>query len=178
MADTTFTNSVTLTDAEWFNDLNRLHYTILGDPASLAALLTTIEAGKACFFAHKNGTDQTSVATGTKITFGTESWDTGSHFDTSTSRWTPPAGKYRISGAVQLTTGVTDQGGQALVLYRSGVEHRRLQTNNAAVDGSIGLSGSVIVDADGTHYFELFHVGQTVTITGGAAITYFCGERI
>jgi hypothetical protein len=42
MSDTTFTNNVTLTDADWFNDLNRLHYTILGDPATLAALKTTL----------------------------------------------------------------------------------------------------------------------------------------
>lgn len=44
MSDTTFTNGVTLTDADWFNDLNRLHYTIFGDPASLAALKTTVFA--------------------------------------------------------------------------------------------------------------------------------------
>lgn len=37
MADTTFTNGVTLTDADWFNDVNRLHYTIFGDPANLAS---------------------------------------------------------------------------------------------------------------------------------------------
>lgn len=42
MADTTFTNNVTLTDADWFNDLNRLHYTILGDPANLDAVKATI----------------------------------------------------------------------------------------------------------------------------------------
>ena len=42
MADTTFTNGVTLTDADWFNDLNRLHYTILGDPATLAAMKSTL----------------------------------------------------------------------------------------------------------------------------------------
>jgi hypothetical protein len=37
MADTNFINNVTLTDADWFNDLNRLHYTIFGDPADAAA---------------------------------------------------------------------------------------------------------------------------------------------
>lgn len=42
MSDTTFVNGVTLTDADWFNDLNRLHYTILGDPANLAAVKTTV----------------------------------------------------------------------------------------------------------------------------------------
>lgn len=35
MADTSFVNGVTLTDADWFNDVNRLHYTIFGDPANV-----------------------------------------------------------------------------------------------------------------------------------------------
>jgi hypothetical protein len=34
VADTSFTNGVTLSDADWFNDLNRLHYTLLQDPAA------------------------------------------------------------------------------------------------------------------------------------------------
>lgn len=34
MSDTTFVNGVTLTDADWFNDVNRLHYTIFGDPTT------------------------------------------------------------------------------------------------------------------------------------------------
>jgi len=40
MADTTFVNGATLTDEDWFNDVNRLHYTILGDPANAAAART------------------------------------------------------------------------------------------------------------------------------------------
>jgi hypothetical protein len=42
MADTNFVNTVTLTEAEWFNDVNRLHYTILGDPADVAAARTAL----------------------------------------------------------------------------------------------------------------------------------------
>lgn len=37
MSDTIFTNNVTLTDADWFNDVNRLHYTIFSDASSLGA---------------------------------------------------------------------------------------------------------------------------------------------
>ena len=37
MADTTFQNGVTLTDEDWFNDVNRLTYTIFGDASSLGA---------------------------------------------------------------------------------------------------------------------------------------------
>ncbi len=42
MSDTTFTNNVTLTDADWFNDVNRLHYTIFGDPATARAALDAL----------------------------------------------------------------------------------------------------------------------------------------
>jgi hypothetical protein len=45
MASTTFTNGVTLTDEDWFNDVNRLHYTIFGDPANIAAAQATFFAG-------------------------------------------------------------------------------------------------------------------------------------
>lgn len=46
MSDTTFTDTVTLTDDDWFNDLNRLHYTVFGDPATaLAALANLITNG-------------------------------------------------------------------------------------------------------------------------------------
>lgn len=38
MSDTTFVDGVTLTDDDWFNDINRLHYTILNDPADAAAI--------------------------------------------------------------------------------------------------------------------------------------------
>lgn len=55
MADTTFTNNVTLTDADWFQDVNRLHYTILGDPADAAdvrsALGSFVPAGVILDFA-------------------------------------------------------------------------------------------------------------------------------
>ena len=42
--DTVFVNGVTLSDEDWFNDLNRLHYTIFSDPANLAAVKATLHA--------------------------------------------------------------------------------------------------------------------------------------
>ena len=49
MADTTFVDGVTVTAADWFNDLNRLHYTLLGDPTTVAAVRTAlaVEIGRA-----------------------------------------------------------------------------------------------------------------------------------
>lgn len=62
MSDTTFVNGVTLSDADWFNDVNRLHYTIFGDPATAIASLDALKikgADKA-----SAGTVDLSTATG------------------------------------------------------------------------------------------------------------------
>lgn len=42
MTTTSFTNGTTVTDDDWFNDVNRLHYTIFNDPADAAAARTAI----------------------------------------------------------------------------------------------------------------------------------------
>lgn len=44
MTTTTFVNATTLTDADWFNDLDRLHYDIFSDPADIAAVKTALHA--------------------------------------------------------------------------------------------------------------------------------------
>ncbi len=43
MASTSFTNGVSLTDADWFDDVDRVVYDILGDPADAAAAYTAIK---------------------------------------------------------------------------------------------------------------------------------------
>lgn len=45
MASTTFVNGSTLTDEDWFNDVDRLVYDIFGDPANDAAAATGIGLG-------------------------------------------------------------------------------------------------------------------------------------
>ena len=42
MTSTVFVNGVTLTDDDWFNDVNRLHYTIFGDPADISAVRSSL----------------------------------------------------------------------------------------------------------------------------------------
>ena len=44
MASTVFVNGVTLSDEDFFNDINRLHYTIFSDPADVAAVKATLHA--------------------------------------------------------------------------------------------------------------------------------------
>lgn len=55
MSSTNFANGVTLTDEDWFNDLNRLHYVVFGDPTNLAsahAAFYSATVGSAATFAN------------------------------------------------------------------------------------------------------------------------------
>lgn len=46
MADTTYVDGSTVIAAEWLNDLNRLHYTIFGDPAAAGPLSITLNSAE------------------------------------------------------------------------------------------------------------------------------------
>jgi hypothetical protein len=55
MSSTSFANGVTLTDEDWFNDVNRLHYEIFDDPASIGPAHTaffSVTVGSAVTFAN------------------------------------------------------------------------------------------------------------------------------
>lgn len=67
MASTNFADGVTLTDDEWFNDLNRLHYVIFSDPDTLAsaqAAFYSATVGSSAVFASLNALS-ISVSAGT-----------------------------------------------------------------------------------------------------------------
>jgi hypothetical protein len=143
-------------------------------------------SARPCFLAHKNGSNQTSVAntTYTKITFTTEDWDIGSHYDAANSRFQPSvAGKYRLTAVVNFSTGLADAGQYIVAIYKNGTLHRLIGGIQAGGSTqSIQPNGSCIVDANGsTDYFEVYAYGQTgssLTIEGSASTTYFCGEKI
>jgi len=84
LTDTTFVNNVTLTDSDWFNDVNRLHYTIFGDPATKSI------AGQAIFPA------------GTRIVFQQTAAPTG---------WTKDTTATYNDAALRFTTGTVGTGG-------------------------------------------------------------------
>lgn len=142
-------------------------------PANLAA--------RASFSANKAATNQTSIAstTPTKVTFGAEDWDTGSYFDTTNSRWTPPAGKVRLSASVFAST-ITTSSEQILAIYKNGSVLRQVDTSNGATSFT-GLSITILDSANGTDYYEVYvtlTTGSTATINGGVTLTYFQGEQI
>jgi hypothetical protein len=135
------------------------------------------------FSANKNGTNQTGVADGvaTKLTFGTEARDVGSYFDTTNSRWTPPAGDYAIGGFAYVSSSTGS------VYY---VNLSILKNGSTVVGGStlsqvglsigVGILPTFAVVANGTDYFELFitvfhAAGGVAVVDGTVANTQFYG---
>lgn len=135
------------------------------------------------FSAHKNGTDQTPITSGvaTKITFDTEDFDIGGYFNTTNSRFTPPAGKYRLSGTA-LFAATNMAGGASLIvyIYKNGAEFARTQIQTSST-GAQGATVTRTVAASGTDYFEFYASCAAPggkTVLGAAEQTYFSGERI
>lgn len=136
------------------------------------------------FSAHKNGTDQTTIssATWTKLTFTTEDWDEGSHYDAANSKFIPTVpGKYRLSAAVAVSAGLVDGQQTYLAIYKNGSVHRNTTLVPGAAATHSGLL-TVIVDANGSSdYFEVYinvSGAGDKTVSGGTNNSYFQGERI
>lgn len=132
----------------------------------------------ACFHAHKNGSNQTATSnTATKVTFGTAAWNVGSYYNTTTRVFTPPAGRYRITRAVNFngTSGV-DNEALRLALYKNGAEHKRIETTRGSAAGNDTCWITVTVEANGTDTFEMYVTKAGTgngTMDGTAAYTWF-----
>jgi hypothetical protein len=148
-----------------------------------AALTPSNLAVKPTFMANKNASAQGSITGGdaadVKVTFGTEEWDIGSYFASST--WTPPAGKFRITASIEWggTNGV-DNEILYTKLYKNGSEHRIIANKRNGTGGE-GFNNSFIVDADGNDTFEIYvrkaGAGDGA-INGAITSTWLCGEMI
>jgi hypothetical protein len=126
------------------------------------------------FRAHASAATTLSNNGFTKIALGAEGWDTGSFFDTSTSRFTPTvAGYYWFNAAIQVVAGADLFNA---VLYKNGAAaaygmQSDVDAYRATVSDIIYLNGS-------SDYVELFGYqfsGTTKTTGTGAENTYLSG---
>lgn len=184
-----------------------MYYPADGNPISLSDYLTTAQtvsgawtfSGAATFSAapslqgsawpsfrvHKNGSNQT-IPTGssTKVTWGTEEFDTNSNFDSATNhRFTPTvAGKYLLS--VQLRYTYIGAGKFILVdIWKNGASYAySVEENDSASSRGGYVNITTIVDANGsTDYFEIFtfhNYGTDAFVDGTSTVTFFSGSRI
>jgi len=110
----------------------------------------------------------------TKLTFNTEVFDADNCWDTSTNKLTPPAGKYIIHFFCTHYGSLFSEGAN-LYIHKNGSQHMMPFSDyhrNAELKNShhSSLWGSIIVEANGTDYFEFYYYGTTDT--GNHTVTY------
>lgn len=139
-------------------------------------------ASVASFSAHKNGTDQAAFAPGAynKITFGTEIYDAGGWYDTTNSRWTPPAGKISIKATVYFTSTTNDLTGYGyLGVYKNGAVFK--QAGGACIPAGVSPTIAISdIEGNGSDYYEIYGFVQAntgnIVASGLSHVTYFMGE--
>lgn len=142
-----------------------------GNPVWAAPASTTFPT----FSAYDASTQSINANVYTKITFGTESWDTGSAF--ATSRFTPQtAGYYIVSGMVGAATGAAED--VYWQVYKNGASWQ--MGSLIKTTGNNYGSGNILVYLNGsTDYIEIYaSSSNNVTIGGGAEKRYFAAIGI
>ena len=136
---------------------------------------TTLSLNGPAVYAHKNTISQTGVTSNvmTKVTLGTEAFDTNSNF--ASDRFTPTvAGYYQINGGVYMNGTGVNAGGCAL--YKNGAVFAwgNYLTNSGQAQSNVA---SIVFMNGSTDYIELFAAAivssGTVTFSGAIAETYF-----
>lgn len=144
-------------------------------------LLTPGPAGfgskRASFSAHKNGSAQVVTTTPVKVTFGTEVFDQGGFFASST--WTPPAGVMLITATCYFT-GVAAGSQLWVILYKNGSIYKSQQIYVGTSMTSVSLNIQTIDRAVGTDTYEIYTVSDdaSYTISGTSSDTYFMGAML
>jgi hypothetical protein len=128
---------------------------------------------KANVHAHKNGTDQTNIASSdTKVTFGTESVDAGNNYDTSTSIFTAPrTADYLISVNMNMDP-VSATSTNSIVIYVNGAVSRRylFAVPDAATNKSFNICDVVSLAAtDTVEFYARDNTAASNGIVKGAA---------
>lgn len=123
------------------------------------------------FSAYKT-TTQSSVASGTKITFDTEDFDTGSNYDSTTNhRFTAPIAGYYFFHSQLYISSANLYAGPAL--YKNGSLLRRGDASSSSSNSDVVASGSWFVQASANDYFEIFLImgAGNRDITGSTAVS-------
>lgn len=113
---------------------------------------------KPCFRASHSVQQSIPALSWTKLQFDNALINVGDHYDTGTSRYTPPAGKHFLAATCELVaTGLEAGSTLRLSIYRNGVQYLNGPTFRvAAATTNAGISVAGLVTGDGDDYFELF----------------------
>jgi len=151
---------------------------------STSKVLTPSNLAGAASFKTTLSANQTGIATATatKLAFNTESWDTGSFFDTTNNRWTPPAGKVALQAKISFTGTWAIGNTVFLMLYKNGSLLEHAVPFWASVANAMRCHGVWVDSANGTDFYEAY-VQATIdsgtgTVSNVAANSNFAGWQL
>lgn len=147
-----------------------------------AAATAALTASRYAFSARK-AADQTGIvtATATKLIFPTELFDFGGFYDAGNSRFTPVAGKYRLSVGAGWSGGLVDTRQVTAEVWKNGAVFRVFGVQVSGTTDNALVSGECLVEANGTDYFEVYGTGFGVgnkTVSGTVSLSWFEGEAV
>lgn len=145
---------------------------------SVSVQIAAFVAARPKFMAHKNGVSQVSIsATATPVTFDTEHFDVGGHYDTTTSGYTPPSGHVHLVASA-LFTGTSAVDGETLELRitKNGAAYARATVLRPGAGAHAVGTVSAIAAANGTDTFAVVATKSgagTGAIQGNSFDTWF-----
>jgi hypothetical protein len=171
------------------NDLLKINTATTGSTASWATVNETAPwasiTGSESFRAYIGGTQTISAFTWTLLSFGNESWDTGSNFNTSTYLYTvPTTGKYFFNLMVRNKAGVTPSEDVDIAIYKNSsadihrTEHRQAGGVYAVTTSSYAVSGIMDLTAADTVSAYIYTDVSGWQIGGDATTIIFSGFRL
>lgn len=153
-----------------------------GGSWQLVSQLSGVLSSRAAFSAHKNGTNQGSVAdaTWTKVTHGTEGFDVTGAYNTTTSTFTcAKAGKYCFVAAVDYDA-IGDGKDIFSGIYKNGALANSVRGRSPGSDdtGVICVAVLSLAVNDTVNHYSRQETGSTKTINGTVSATYFMGFEV
>jgi hypothetical protein len=128
--------------------------------------------GTPAFSAVPTGSTSVSNATFTKVTYGTEEFDTNSNYDTSLSRFTPTiAGYYQVNASFNYSGASAGGTNSLIALYKNGSWFKSGSGGNVPyynIAALVYMNGS-------TDYLEIYAYqssGSTLTIQSSSAYQF------
>ena len=192
-------DSVTLAKMAPGTDGNIISYDTSGNPVAVATgsdgqVLTSAGAGAVptfetlpvggtnlpSFFAYMGSNQSISSATTTTLAFNTESWDTGSAFNTSTYTYTIPSGMggyWNMNMKILFSGAFTSR--QAGYFNVAGGDRSGLQVHHETVDNGFMLTSTMNLTAGQAVKVTMYQdSGSTRTALGSSVFSEFSGFKL
>jgi hypothetical protein len=148
----------------------------LGVTGVLTAGAGSIGKGPA-FHAHPTDAQTPDASTSTKVTLGTEVFDSDGKF--ASSRFTPTvAGYYQINASLAYANANYTLRGITLSIFKNGAVHSAIDASVGGFEARHGVSHSTLLYLDADDYVEMYVYGPNQAIAHNEKSTSFSGGMV